>query len=52
MDIDDKYESECPVSLFSDFEDDFEQTMALLEMDIEEIQFEVEHSLEEVMEFV
>ncbi|XP_028392704.1 uncharacterized protein LOC114517561 [Dendronephthya gigantea] len=44
MDIDDEYESEFPVSLCSDFE----QTMALLEMDIEEVQSEVEHSLEEV----
>ena len=40
MNVDDESESECPVSLW--------QTMELLEMDIEEIQVNVEHSLEEV----
>ena len=48
MNVDDESESECPVSLCSDFEGDFGQTMELLEMDIEEIQVNVEHLLEEV----
>ena len=43
--MDEESESECPVSLYSDFD----QTMALLEMDIEEVQIQVEHSLEEVI---
>ena len=34
--------------LCSDFEGDFGQTMELLEMDIEEIQVNVEHSLDEL----
>ena len=46
MNVDD--ESECPVSLCSHFEGDFGHTMELLEMDIEKIQVNVEHSLEEV----
>ena len=49
MNVDDESESECPVSLCSDFESDFGQTMELLEIDIEEIQVNVEHSLEEVI---
>lgn len=48
MNTGDESESECPVSLCSDFEGDFGQTMALVQMDIEEIQINVEHSLEEV----
>jgi hypothetical protein len=48
MDIDEENESECPVSLCSDFE----QTMELLDMDIEEVQMEVEHSLEEVLQLL
>ena len=48
MNVDDESESECPVRLCSDFEGNFGQTMELLEMDVEEIQVNVEHSLEEV----
>ena len=48
MNVDDESESECRVSLCSDFEGDFGQIMGLLEMGIEEIQVNVEHSLEEV----
>ena len=48
MNIHEDYECDNPVSLRSDVEDDFEQTMALIDMDIEEVQITVEHSLEEV----
>lgn len=34
------------------FEGDFSQTIALLEMETEELHFEVEHSLEEVSDYI
>ena len=50
MDVDDpNYESEESfASLCSAFEGDFEQTIALLEMDVDEVQIEFQQSLEEV----
>ncbi|CAB4030331.1 Hypothetical predicted protein [Paramuricea clavata] len=48
MDVDDEYESEPLASSFSAFEGDFEQTIVLLWMDVDEVQIEIQQSLEEV----
>ena len=41
MDVDDEYESEPFASSFSAFEGDFEHTIVLLGMDVDEVQIEV-----------
>ena len=48
MDVDAANESENVASLYSDFEGDFEQTILLLEMDVDEVKIEVQQSFEEV----
>ncbi|CAB4020977.1 Hypothetical predicted protein [Paramuricea clavata] len=48
MEIDEEIEIEHLASSCSPFEDDFEQTIALLEMDVDEVQIEVQQALEEV----
>ena len=40
-------ESENVASLYPDFERDFEQTISLLEMDVDELEIEVQQSFEE-----
>ena len=49
MDVDDDYESEPFASTFSAFEGDFEQTIVLLGMDVDEVEIKVQQSLEEVI---
>jgi hypothetical protein len=49
MDVDDEYESEPLASSFSAFESDFEQTIVLLGRDVDEIEIEVQESLEEII---
>ena len=49
MDVDDEYESEPLASSFSAFKGDFEQTIVLLGMDVDEVEIEVQESLEEVI---
>ena len=48
MDMDDEIESESVASFYSDFEGDFEQTISLLEMNVDEVEVEVQQSFEEV----
>ena len=48
MDMDDEIESESVASFYSDFERDFEQTISLLEMNVDEVEVEVQQSFEEV----
>ncbi|XP_028405245.1 uncharacterized protein LOC114527750 [Dendronephthya gigantea] len=48
MEIDEELDTEHSESFYSPFEDDFEQTIALLELDVDEVQVEVEQALEEV----
>ena len=48
MDMDAANESENIASLYSDFEGDFEQTILLLDMDVEEVEIQVQKSFEEV----
>ncbi len=49
MDVDDEYESEPFASSFPAFEGDFEHTIVLLGMDVDEVQIKVQQSLEEVI---
>lgn len=46
--MDDAKESESVASLYFDFEGDFEQTISLLEMSVDEVEIEVQQSFEEV----
>ena len=46
--MDDEIESESVASFYSDFEGDLEQTISLLEMNVDEVEVEVRQSLEEV----
>ena len=48
MEVDEGNESERFVTPYSAFEDDFATTIALLEMEVDEIQVEVQRSLEDV----
>ena len=48
MDMDDANESESVARFYSDFEGDFEQTISLLEMNVDEVEIEVQQSFEEV----
>ena len=48
MEVDEGNESERSVTPYSAIEDDFATTIALLEMEVDEIQVEVQHSLEDV----
>ena len=48
MDMDDANESEGAARFYSDFEGDFEQTISLLEMNVDEVEIEVQQSFEEV----
>ena len=48
MEVDAGNESERSVTRYSAFEDDFATTIALLEMEVDEIQVEVQRSLEDV----
>ena len=49
MDSDNENVPERLVACCSDFEGDFDQTIALLEMEVDELHIEVENSLEEVL---
>jgi hypothetical protein len=49
MEIDEEIETEHLASSCSPFEDDVEQTISLLEMDVDEVQIEVQQALEEVL---
>ena len=48
MDMDDEIESESVASFYSEFEGDFEQTISLLEMNVDEVEVKVQQSFEEV----
>ena len=48
MDMDDANELESVARFYSDFEGDFEQTISLLEMNVDEVEIEVQQSFEEV----
>lgn len=48
MEVDEGNDDERIGSPHAAFEDDFEATIALLEMEVDEIEVEVQHSLEEV----
>ena len=52
MDMDDANESESVARFYSDFEGDFEQTISLLEMNVDEVEIEVQQSFEEVSKHV
>ena len=48
MEIDEEIEAEHLASSCTPFEYDFEQTIALLEIDVDEVQIQVQQALEEV----
>ena len=48
MDKDAANESENVASLYSNFEGDFEQTISLLDMDVDEVEIKVQQSFEVV----
>ena len=52
MDMDDANESESVARFYSNFEGDFEQTISLLEMNVDEVEIEVQQSFEEVSKHV
>ena len=49
MDSDDENVPERLVACCSDFKGDFDQTIAFLEMEVDELHIEVENSLDEVL---
>ena len=48
MDMVDPNESESVARFYSDFDGDFEQTISLFEMNVDEVEIEVQQSFEEV----